>query len=233
LTPDLLLYAPMRAEARALRRGLPAGTPVRRTGCGPRRAARALHPDGGHAAVAVAGIAGGLVSGLRPGDLVVATEVRRLLVDDTVVEIARCPEAESIAATLRRAGCRVHLGPVLTGDRLTDGARRRRLAGCGALVVDTESAVLLAGDHRPVACVRAVADTVADRLFRPVTLARVWAALRALPPVGAALVGWAAVVPRGGGATERARPAPAPGAATYPRRSVRDEYAVTPEHPDR
>ncbi|MDA8061890.1 MAG: hypothetical protein M0T80_05540, partial [Actinomycetota bacterium] len=71
----LLALAPMSMEAGALRRGAP-GALVARTGAGPSRAAAGL--DGhlatarrhGVAAVAVAGVAGGLVAGMVPGQVV-------------------------------------------------------------------------------------------------------------------------------------------------------------------
>jgi hypothetical protein len=64
----LTVLAPLRLEARAVSRGAP-GLHVVRTGAGPQRAAssaRALAGAGGVGAVAVAGVAGGLVPGLAP-----------------------------------------------------------------------------------------------------------------------------------------------------------------------
>ena len=186
-----MLFAPMRMEARALRRALPPDAPLRRTGRGLTRATRAAAGHGSTGALAVAGIAGGLSPALRPGDLVVATEVRR---DGPAGgEALPCPAAPMIAAALRRRGLTVHLGPVVSSHRLVDGAARDRLASTGALAVDTESAALLAGAaERPTACVRVIADVPPDRLFRPATLGRVVTAVRALPAVGPALVEWAA-----------------------------------------
>jgi 4-hydroxy-3-methylbut-2-enyl diphosphate reductase len=191
LNGDWVLFAPMRAEARALRRGLPAGAPLRRTGRGLARAGRAAAAHRGIPALAVAGIAGGLSPTLRPGDLVVATEVRR----DGAAGAAPlpCPAAPMIAAALRRRGLTVHLGPVVSTAGLVDGSARDRLAATGALAVDTESAALLAGaGGRPIACVRAIADVPPDPLFRPATLARVATALRSLRPAGPVLAQWAA-----------------------------------------
>ncbi|MEO3743358.1 4-hydroxy-3-methylbut-2-enyl diphosphate reductase [Plantactinospora sp. B5E13] len=187
---DWVLFAPMRMEARALRRGLPTGAPLHRTGRGLTRAGRAAarHADAG--ALVVAGIAGGLTPTLRPGDVVVATEVRRAdRPDDPAVP---CPSAPLVAATLRRRGLTVHLGPVVTSRRLVDGPDRARLAATGALAVDTESAALLASAAgRPVVCVRVVADVPPQRLYRPLTWRRVRTALRTLPKVAPALVEWA------------------------------------------
>lgn len=197
--PPWTLYAPMRLEAAALRRGLAGRDPrerpaLRRTGVGPRRArsAAARRPPG-RAPLAVAGIGGGLASELSCGDVVVASEVR---VDPLATggppTAVRLPDATLLAAALRRRGLGVHVGPVLSTDRLVDGAARARLAATGALVADCESAWLLAGRaDAPTACVRVVADTAADRLYRPATLRRVRAALRVLPAVAAALAEWA------------------------------------------
>ncbi|MEV4760515.1 4-hydroxy-3-methylbut-2-enyl diphosphate reductase [Micromonospora sp. NPDC049559] len=190
MSGDWVLFAPMRAEARALRRGLPPGAPLRRTGRGLSRAGRAAAAYRATAALAVAGIGGGLTDRLQPGDVVVATEVRRDAPDAASLP---CPGAPLLAAALRRRGHTVHLGPVVSTDRLVDGAERERLAATGALAVDTESAALLAGaGRRPVACVRAVADVPPGPLYRPATLARVATALRTLRSVGPALVDWAA-----------------------------------------
>ncbi|GAA3739696.1 hypothetical protein GCM10022225_23540 [Plantactinospora mayteni] len=186
-----VLFAPMRAEALALRRGLPPGAPLRRTGRGPARATRVAAGYRDTAALAVAGIAGGLVPTLRTGDVVVATEVRRAgVVGGAPVP---CPAAPMIASALRRRGLTVHLGPVVTSRRIVDGADRTRLAATGAIAVDTESAALLAGAAgRPIACVRVVADVPPHPLYRPATLGRVVAALRVLPQLGPALSEWAA-----------------------------------------
>ncbi|MFB9840273.1 phosphorylase family protein, partial [Actinoallomurus acaciae] len=70
----LLVCAPLAMEARAVRHGLPVGPPealVIRTGLGARRAPY-LH---GCDAMAVTGFGGALDATLRPGDVLVATEV--------------------------------------------------------------------------------------------------------------------------------------------------------------
>ncbi|MEU8262617.1 4-hydroxy-3-methylbut-2-enyl diphosphate reductase [Micromonospora sp. NPDC048999] len=198
-SPPWTLYAPMRAEASALRRGLAhrasPGRPVlRRTGVGPRRAraAAARRPAGG-TPVAVAGIGGGLAPGLACGDVVVASEVRHDPLTHGGSPRVLLPDAPMLAAALRRRGLRVHVGPVLSTDRLVDGADRTRLAATGALVADCESAWLLAGrGDRPAACVRVVADTAAGSLYRPATLRRIRTALAVLPAVASALAEWAA-----------------------------------------
>jgi 4-hydroxy-3-methylbut-2-enyl diphosphate reductase len=76
---SLVVFAPLRVEAAAVRRGLRGGGAlVIRTGMGPDRArAAAKSPEHAEArALAVAGVCGAISPDLRPGDIVVATEVR-------------------------------------------------------------------------------------------------------------------------------------------------------------
>jgi len=176
----LLLLAPLGIEARALRRGAP-GASVVRTGIGPRRsrraAARAAHLPGN--AVAVCGFAGALQPELAPGDIVVATEVRG------AGEPVRCDAAGLVASMLRRAGFRVHAGPLASAPRIVTGAERARLAATGALAVDMESAWIAPGlAGRPWAVVRAIVDTPKRELRRP--LATVTGSLRAFRALGRA-----------------------------------------------
>lgn len=112
-------------------------------------------PGPADAPLAIAGTAAGLLPGLTAGSVVVATEVRgpagRLAL----------PGAELVAAALRARGLVVHLGPIVTVDRLVFGRERRRLAATGALAADLESyhlagPALRAG--RPVALVRTISD---------------------------------------------------------------------------
>ncbi|WP_432991724.1 4-hydroxy-3-methylbut-2-enyl diphosphate reductase [Dactylosporangium sp. CA-233914] len=190
-----VLCAPMRTEAAALRRGRPgpAGT-VLHTGTGRHRSERAAREvtvtDAG--ALAVAGVGGGLDAALKPGDVVVATEVRAApWVDGPRPATTVLPAAGMLERALRRQGLTVRTGPVVSTDRLARGATRERLAATGALAVDLESAWLLAGSaDRPAACVRVVADTGA--LLRPGTLGQLRTALAALPAVAAGLQEWAA-----------------------------------------
>jgi len=185
----LLVCAPLRLEARAVRRGLhgTAATVVA-TGYGPRRAAARAATLGplSFGALAIAGTGGGLADDLVPGDLVVASEVSD---GQTVTPI---PSAQLLAGELRRAGLRVRTGRVVTVDHLfrTD---RDRLAAAGAIAVDMESAELIkAARGRPVAVVRAISDTPGRPLLRPAALAGGVAALRSLRAAGPALARWAA-----------------------------------------
>jgi 4-hydroxy-3-methylbut-2-en-1-yl diphosphate reductase len=180
----LLVLAPLRIEARALAPGLGDGAALRRAGMGPKRArvaaAVAAHLEAD--AIAVAGFCGALDPALRPGDLVVATELRGP--DGTVA----CPTAGLLAGALRRRGLTVHEGPLASTPRLVRGAERERLHATGAIAVDMESAWLAAAAAgRPLAVVRAVVDTPARELHNPVALAggtaRAFRSLRAAADV--------------------------------------------------
>jgi 4-hydroxy-3-methylbut-2-en-1-yl diphosphate reductase len=189
----LVVVAPMEIEARALRRGAPEATVVR-AGIGPRRARRAAAAlaDDPARALAVAGFGGALSGGLEPGDLVVASELRRR--DGTVV--ARCPGAGIIAGMLRRRGMCAHVGPVVSLRSPAAGAARAALGSTGALVADMESAWLApAARGRPFVVVRAVLDTAEHELWSPVaTAAATRRALRALSASAAVLCEWGAVI---------------------------------------
>ena len=184
----VLVLAPLRVEQRALAPGLGTGATLQRTGIGPRRAraaaARAAVTSAD--AVAVAGFCGALDPTLRPGDLVVATELRG---PDGTVE---CPTATMLAGALRRRGLTVHEGPLASTPRLVRGAARERLHATGAIAVDMESAWLAAGAAgRPLAVVRAVVDTPARELHNPLALAGGSArAYRALRSAAGAIDAW-------------------------------------------
>jgi 4-hydroxy-3-methylbut-2-en-1-yl diphosphate reductase len=210
MTAQWALCTAMRVEEAALRRGLlgprgaapavtvPASTAgpartVHRTGVGAHRARQAASRIAAAGAVAVAGVGGGLAPWLRPGDVVVADRVLTDPVATGRPDSVDLPAAAMLASALRRRGLRVHVGAVVSTDRLVDGADRQRLAATGAVVADLESGWLLAGaGGRPRACVRVVADPGSGGLFRPATLGHLRRALRTLPEVGAALAEWGA-----------------------------------------
>jgi 4-hydroxy-3-methylbut-2-enyl diphosphate reductase len=199
-----VLCVPLRVEQAALRRATqpaarPAGPPAApppqdghrlrliRTGMGARRAtaaAIALRPRS--VPVMVAGVGGGLQPQARPGDIVVATEVRGGPIPVPV------PSAPLLAAALRRLGLRVHLGPIVTAQRLLSGAARQGLSGTGALAVDMESAYLAAAATGAFAALRAIVDTPDAPLWSVTTPARGVVALRALRRTVPALRQWAA-----------------------------------------
>lgn len=194
----LLALAPMRMEARAVGRGAP-GALVARTGTGPARAAagvgghRAAASDHGVRAVAVTGVAGGLVPGMRPGQVVVADRVLRP--DGTIV--TDLPSAALIATALRRDGIAVSVGGVVSTTRLVrdDPTRRSLAAATGAIAVDLESASLLADDWGlPSAVVRVVSDSPGRRLVSPGTALDLARALQVLARTAPALQRWASAV---------------------------------------
>jgi 4-hydroxy-3-methylbut-2-enyl diphosphate reductase len=196
--PDkLTVCAPLRLEARAVRRGLAAagglggglGGEVLRTGYGARRsaaqAAKLRARPGG--LLAITGTCGALSPDLSPGDLVVATEVSGS--GGTVA----CPSAPLLVGELRRAGLRVHEGQIATVTKLFDAGQRAKAVGRGAIAVDMESSYLLAGaGGRPAVVLRAVSDTAGRPLLRPGTVTGGIAALRALRLAMPVLARWAA-----------------------------------------
>jgi 4-hydroxy-3-methylbut-2-enyl diphosphate reductase len=132
--------------------------------------------------VIVAGLAGGQVRGIRPGDVVVASEVRGGQAG--TVEI---PSAPLLAAALRRIGLTVHVGPV----RSVPGIAWKIAEAADVLAVDMESAQL-APARAPFAVVRAIVDTPDHPLWHPGTLRRGITGLRALKACQPALEAWAA-----------------------------------------
>src|SRR5215469_5820422 len=115
MSGDLLLLAPLRVEAEALRRGLRRlpdhGESVRlvRTGYGPARSKTAASAFAGSdcGMVAVSGVAGGLADDIQVGDVVVASEVayaagsggpQGASTADAVTR--RCPSAPLLAGEL-------------------------------------------------------------------------------------------------------------------------------------
>jgi 4-hydroxy-3-methylbut-2-en-1-yl diphosphate reductase len=178
-----VLCTPLRVEQAALRR---AGRSMRlvRTGMGPRRAtAIAAMLSASADPVLVAGVGGGLVPQLRPGDVVVASEVRDA---SRAGNALRSPSAPLLAGALRRLGLTVHTGPISSVSRIA-----RALIADGSLAVDMESAQL-AGAGVPFAVVRAIVDTIDHPLWQVGTLHRGVSALRTLRACRPALESWAA-----------------------------------------
>ncbi|WP_020574849.1 4-hydroxy-3-methylbut-2-enyl diphosphate reductase [Actinopolymorpha alba] len=191
-----LVCAPTHLEARSLRRGLGPAV-VRRTGAGRRRSEAAATSTEllAAGAVAVAGIAGALDPELAPGDVVVATEVRRHGERGTD-RVIPCPSAPLLAAALRRSGQRVVTGPVVSTDHLVTGQERAELHRTGALAVDMESAWLLgpSADGGTPACVRVIADPATRPILRPATVGHLRTALRTLATISPALAYWGGAV---------------------------------------
>jgi 4-hydroxy-3-methylbut-2-enyl diphosphate reductase len=159
----LLILAPLSIEARAARAGAGSAR-VRRIGLGPRRAERAARLAGeqGGDAVLIAGFCGALDPELRPGDVVLASELRG------PTGTTACADTAILAGALRRAGLRVRTGPIASSRRLVLGERRSALWRTGALAVDMESAwIAPAAAGRPLVALRTVVDTRRHELHRP------------------------------------------------------------------
>ncbi|EHR50918.1 (E)-4-hydroxy-3-methyl-but-2-enyl pyrophosphate reductase [Saccharomonospora marina XMU15] len=185
---DMVVVSPLMLEASSVRRGLGGGCVVR-AGPHARRSGRVdaalrKHP---RASVAVAGVAGALVDDLRPGDVVVADEVR------SAQGTHHCRSAPLLASALRKQGLRVRIGPIVETDHVVWQPEGARLAADGAIAVDMESARLLdLIGSRPAAVVRSVVDTPSRSLLHPATVPGGIAALSSLRAMGPALHRWAA-----------------------------------------
>jgi 4-hydroxy-3-methylbut-2-enyl diphosphate reductase len=184
--PGLLILAPLRIEANAVRRGLTKSTShVRHAGMGAARARKSVgkSQQGPFGAMVVMGTAAGLGDDLSPGDLVVASEVTD---GETTVTL---PGADLLAAELRRAGLTARAGRVITVQKLVKSADRLRLAAEGYLAADMETATLLdAAGGRPMAVIRAVSDSG----FGPGLVGGGLAALRSLRKAAPVAEKWAA-----------------------------------------
>jgi 4-hydroxy-3-methylbut-2-enyl diphosphate reductase len=136
----LLVFAPLRFEANAVRRGFTLPTSrVQRTGMGATRAQKsAAHSKPGpFSAMVVMGTAAGLSADLSPGDLVVATEVTD---GETTIEL---PGADLLAAELRRAGLNARAGRIFQVKKIINADERTRLAADGFIAADMESTALV------------------------------------------------------------------------------------------
>jgi 4-hydroxy-3-methylbut-2-enyl diphosphate reductase len=186
----LVVVAALRTEYAAVVGRVP-GAVVERCGMGPERVRRWLPrlADLAPEALVVAGVAGGLDPSLRPGDVVVASEVR----DEHGRIVLR--GASPLVAELRRMGMRVHFGPMVSCDKLVTGQEREKLAKTGALAVDMESAAIVramgAAQRPPVAVVRVIVDTAFMPVARPSTVASGARALLTLRRLAPALRRWA------------------------------------------
>jgi 4-hydroxy-3-methylbut-2-enyl diphosphate reductase len=195
-TGRLAVAAALRLEAAVLRSALP-GARVVRTGMGPRLAGAAAGRwvAGSPAALAVAGLCAGLDPRLRPGDVVVAAEVRG------PAGVVGCPSAGALQAALARRGVRAHLGPLQSVDHLVRGGERARLHAAGAVAADMESAFLVAAaglagrggaEGTPLAVLRVVVDSPGHELARPGIIVDGPRALLSLRRAAPALADWAA-----------------------------------------
>jgi 4-hydroxy-3-methylbut-2-en-1-yl diphosphate reductase len=190
---DLLVLAPLGVEARAARAGAPWAR-VQQIGMGPRRARRAAAIRRREVAgpILIAGFCGALDPTLEPGEIVLASELRGPM------GTTPCPDPTILAGVLRRAGLRVHVGPIASSQRLVVRERRRALHRTGALAVDMESAWLAPeANAQPLVTLRVVLDTAERELHHPfATLAGARRAYRTLQRACALAEDWAGALGR-------------------------------------
>src|SRR5215472_17195266 len=141
----LTICAPLRIEARALRRGLDGHGVQAGDVTQP-----AVHID-------VARIGYGPIRAAAAGRRIAQAEPDMVAVGGTT---ASCPSAPLLAGELRRTGLTALVRQILTVDRLVKPGGHAALAKTGALAVDMETAPLLAGvGNRPAIVIRAISDT--------------------------------------------------------------------------
>ncbi|HTZ86747.1 MAG TPA: hypothetical protein VMB05_08775 [Solirubrobacteraceae bacterium] len=189
----VLVAAPLGLEHALIRSGA-RGARVRITGMGPEKSIAAvsrLREEPGHGLM-VLGFCGGLDAQSRPGEVIVADEVRAT--DDEGHEFVRadCHGAERLTGSLARAGLTVRQGPIVGVGKIATGERREQLRAAGALAVDMESAWLAEGAAgRPFAVVRVVLDSPSHELFRAGAVGQALRAAQALRRTAAvALQDW-------------------------------------------
>ena len=189
-TPNLVVVTPLRIEAWAVKRALP-DYPRLRCGMGPIRA-RAAAPrirELPAAAIAIVGLCGALDAKLRPGDIVLASELR------DASGSAPSSATEELQKDIEERGLRVCAGPIHCSPHVVRGLERQQLASGGAIAVDMESSWLArAAEPRPVVVLRSVVDTPAQELWSPPLLVNSVRALRALGRALPALARWAEAV---------------------------------------
>ena len=192
MSPTPLLLAPLRLEAAALRRGS-RQVQIEHIGMGPVRATAARVRLGGRERagrpIVLAGVAGGLVDDLSPGDIVVATAVGTTESDESIALFGAGELAEHLAS----AGLAPRLAPIICSPRILRGAERRgKAAASGALVVEMEALWLTPlGQRHPFAVVRVVLDTVGAELGSRATPRAAARAYQSLRELARALETWA------------------------------------------
>ncbi len=183
---DLAVLAPLYVEALALRCGLREARVVR-TGAGPQHAQSAALRMSRTAdrALAVAGVCGAVDEDLRPGDVVVASELQG------GAGARKLANGEALVEALRDFGITAQFGPIRSEPHIVRGAARERLRETGAIAVDTESRWLAeAAGQRPFAVLRVVVDTPDHELVHPRTIPNGVRALAALRRAAPALEAW-------------------------------------------
>ena len=179
-TPPLFLV-PLGIEAFAVSRGA-RGADVERLGMGPVKATAARARLGATISperpLVLLGLGGGLIEGLTPGDVVVASSIQ-VTSGAPAIELASSSELVDL---LSAAGLRVHHAPIISSPKIISGADERAAAAQdGAICVDMESywCAPLAAQH-PFAAVRILLDLPEFELFSlrlPKTIGRAWRSL--------------------------------------------------------
>jgi len=183
---SLAVLAPLSIEALALRCGLHEARVIR-TGAGPKRSQSAAQRLAGSpdSALAVAGVCGGVVPELQPGDVIVASELQG---GKGTHKLAR---AEALVDALHDLGVDAHFGPIRSEDHIVRSAEREQLRASGAIAVDMESRWLAeAAGERPFAALRVVVDTPHRELLRIGAIPNSLRALATLRRVAPALEAW-------------------------------------------
>lgn len=184
----LVVLAPMRVEATALRRGLPRAT-VLRTGMGRVKslalAARIRDESFDH--LVIAGVCGSLDNEFRVGHVIVPAQVSA-----PDVGAVDCAVDDDLLDVLRTTGLTVHAGSLVCAAKLVTNKRAvQQHRGSGAIAVDMESAWLAtAAAGRPVTVVRVASDSPSQPLFHPGAVYWGSLSLRRLTQVGRALGRW-------------------------------------------
>ena len=168
----MTVVAPLRSEQLALRLG---GVRAVRGGMGAK--GRPVDAD----LVVVAGVCGAVDPSLRPGDVVVATELH------DGVKVLELKGTATLARALRDRGLHVVTGPMLVSDHVLGRDERRELQAEGVIAVDMESS-----RFAPSAVVRVVVDTAQRGLLHPATLVAGPRALAALRRAAPAIADWVA-----------------------------------------
>jgi nucleoside phosphorylase len=163
--PNPLVFAPMRVEAIALRRGFPADAVVR-VGMGRGRSLQAVEQTKGRPrdSVIVGGVCGSLDPKLTSRQVLVASEVRAS--DQAHIT---CSEPERLAAYLEQNGFDVCVAPITSVPKLEFAKDAHdALRDAGSAAVDMESAWLAnaAGD-KPLHVIRIPSDGPSEPLLHP------------------------------------------------------------------
>ncbi len=162
---------------------------------GPRRATEATnrlilahHP---RQPMILLGVAGGLSSGDRPGDVIVATS---LFGGDGTDEVD-LGEARGVLELLKRENIEAREGKIVSVEAIVHGeVRRRELAGRGALAVDMESlwCAPLAQYH-PFVVIRVLLDVPGKELRSRAVIGATREAYRSLKTIARTLATWSPV----------------------------------------